>query len=98
MAPVIIHATNTSATSIMVDWDPLPAKFWHGVPRGYKLTYWESEQTDSTRTIVVADQTNYELLELKKFTVYYVKLTAFTSKGTGPWGRAVEVSSDEHGK
>ena len=94
-SPLEVVATNTSSTSIMVDWSP-PA-----IPRGiitsYFITYYvTSAGENSSRTeVIVTDATNGTVDGLMKFTQYSLYVQASTVAGIGDRSETVTVFTDE---
>ena len=87
-APNNVQVTSFEFTSdLLVKWEPLPQQYANGILLGYKI-YYRENQDDSSYTGVYAlghSATNSTLKDLKAGHQYQVAVTAFTSKGEGPW-------------
>lgn len=73
-----------SSTSILLHWGQVPEEFRNGVIRGYKVEY---EEAKPNATVGVMDRqlaTWAIVRELKKFTIYFVRVYAYTTLGDGP--------------
>lgn len=96
LPPTQLTAYNTSSTSLMVTWLPVPDGYVHGILRGYRLLLKIDE--DSFYQNVTTVNRSFELTGLEKFTNYSVKVLAFTRIGDGNISDPVIVSTDEDGK
>ena len=91
-----MSAHNTSSTSLYVAWEPVPEGHVHGILRGYWILYRKNNARNFTRrktTQKQVDQTG-----LHKFTVYDIRVVAFTIKGSGVESKPIFVSTDEDGE
>lgn len=84
----------------MINWGPVPDGQLHGILRGYRVLFKMAANTSSNFTSLTAymPMESLTISSLKKFTVYLVKVLAFTVKGDGPTTRNISVSTDEDGK
>lgn len=97
LAPVNLRAHNTSSTSILVFWEPLPNDHVNGILLGYKVTYKKHGQIHA-RKQNISTMLNFTILSgLDKFTIYDVNVSAFTRVGNGPESN-VTTSTDQDGK
>ena len=87
-APNGVRVTSFEFTSdVLVEWNPLHQQYANGKLLGYIIFYREN-QDDSPygRLFVLGQSSSYlTLKDLKPAHQYQVAVTAFTSKGEGPW-------------
>ena len=82
--PLYITYSSPSSTSILIHWGSVPPQFKNGIIRGFKVEYQE-DQPGATGEVRERRLVNWALLgELKKFTIYSIRVRAFTSIGYGP--------------
>ena len=89
--PENVFATNkTTPTMIPVSWKPIRDPYYvHGVLLGYTVTYRamrnpNKELEEKEKSVKVGPKTTYiELQNLSSFTIYSIKVQAFTRKGNG---------------
>ena len=76
-------------------WGPVPLQFKNGIIRGFKVEYQE-HQPNAKAEIIERRLINWVLLtDLKKFTVYSVRVRAFTTIGIGPeYNSTVRTAQD----
>ncbi|XP_048584451.1 uncharacterized protein LOC5515158 isoform X2 [Nematostella vectensis] len=94
LAPVGLAAQNTSSTSLLIYWGPVPSGHVHGILRGY-IVYYTRVNTSNTNFTAVNTTIHTTLYGLMKYTRYRVTVTAFTIKGEGPLADNITVSTDE---
>ncbi|XP_075525453.1 putative receptor-type tyrosine-protein phosphatase mosPTP-1 isoform X3 [Dermacentor variabilis] len=95
--PTIVHAQNTSSSTIRIQWTAPPRHTIHGEFEGYRITYRPRDKPqEESREIVVRDskQTQYTIRNLDTFTQYLVSLQVFNPAGRGP-AVVVPVMTDE---
>ena len=87
-------ARNTSATSILVEWEGVTVSEKNGLIRGYKVSY---TKDGVTKTINVndGDAKQLEITGLEIYSEYSVKVLAYTSVGDGPGSSVLTVTTDE---
>ena len=74
-----------SSTSIFVQWDQVPLPYQNGVVLYYTVTYRLYYNGLFPQTVVVAaPTTQVTLTGLNQSTLYWISLSASTSKGRGP--------------
>ncbi|XP_028409022.1 protein sidekick-2-like [Dendronephthya gigantea] len=97
VAPPDVLAVNTSSTSLLIEWDPLPQAQTHGILLGYVVFYkrrayrnrpWVLRRTTPTTRAV-------EIVGLRKFTKYNIQVAGFTSKGVGKKSKLFFVPTGE---
>lgn len=97
--PVNITATNTSSTSLLVQWNPVPSQHRNGIIRGYQVTYWKSGDDPAiNQSLITSCSQKVEIRGLKTFTRYGVVVAAFTRKGLGNFSQPIEEITDEDSK
>lgn len=95
--PTIVHAQNTSSSSIRIQWKPPPKHTIHGEFEGYRITYRPRDRPEEESrevTIRGSNQTQYTIRNLETFTQYLVSLQVFSPAGRGP-AVIVPVMTDE---
>ncbi|KAL9953476.1 hypothetical protein ACROYT_G040898 [Oculina patagonica] len=83
--PSNVTFTNVGATEITVHWNPLPEQYVNGRLLGYRVVYAYSRYNISIVNVTDPNATWVTLTELKPRQLYYILVTAFTSKGEGPF-------------
>ena len=73
-----------SSRSILLRWGQVPEESRNGVIRGYKVEYQEAKPNVAARVMDRQLATWAIIHELKKFTIYFVRLSAYTTLGDGP--------------
>lgn len=98
--PQNLRAWNTSSTSLKVAWEKVPSGYVHGILLGYKLFHKEKRATKFITTVVhqQSEKIEIELKGLQKFTIYTIKVLAFTRIGHGASSDEVSVQTDQDGK
>lgn len=89
--PENVFATNkTTPTMIPVSWEPIRDPYYvHGILLGYTVSYRairnpNKELEEEEKNVTVGPKTTYvELQDLSSFTVYSIKVRAFTRRGNG---------------
>ena len=87
-APYGVRVTSFEFTSdLLVEWNPLPQQYANGKLLGYIVYYRENDDESSYKSVftLVHSPTYITLKGLKPAHQYQVAVTAFTSKGEGPW-------------
>ncbi|KAL8622320.1 hypothetical protein ACOMHN_043324 [Nucella lapillus] len=87
----------SSATRIIVRWQPPPPEAQNGIILGYKIRYKTEGSRRGDTVPTDGNRNNYALTGLKKGTEYRVRISALTVNGTGPvtgWLRATTYNSD----
>ena len=96
--PSNIHGHNTSSTSILVQWDDVPAADQNGIILSYTITY-KALPGGSPQTKVVNAPTRQAFLTgLNEYTNYSITVFASTSKGGGNVTAPIIVVTDEDSK
>lgn len=81
----------------MVTWTTVPHGFVHGNLLGYKVFYRRQEDQNIEFSNITTSNLKLELKNLDKYTVYVMKVLAFTSKGNGVMSSNVTKITDEDG-
>lgn len=93
-------ASNTSSTSLQVNWGEVPFLDQHGIVRGYRILIWRTNQSlDILRnvTVLVPSQA-IGFSGLEKYTNYTIQVSALTVKGAGNKSEPIVAITDEDGK
>ena len=96
--PKNFTAFNRSSTIIRSMWRPVPECCQLGVIRGYNVTLTDLSNTSITitNTVPAVPELSTRFINLKKFHMYQLSITAFTSKGSGP-SVSTTASTDQDG-
>lgn len=97
LPPTDIRAYNTSSTSLTVTWNPVPQGYTHGIVLGYLVFYKRQQDLDGNFINASSLVFSADLEGLDKFTVYVVKVLAFTIKGNGVISNETSVKTHEDG-
>ena len=97
-APSNVRGHNTSSTSILVEWDDVPAYDQNGIIMSYNITYQSLTENHSNSTTVDYPVRQVTLLDLKEFVIYSITVFASTKIGDGPASDPVYVKTDEDSK
>ena len=89
---------NSSSTSILVEWNEVPAVEQNGIITGYTITYKSQTQNDNGTVEVNGSVRETELTNLKKFVKYNITVFASTVKGGGPASNPIVVRTDQDSK
>lgn len=79
------------AESIKVTWSPVPFGFVNGLLMGYSIKYRrlitaEKEVLRTVEETAIAKATDHSIrLDVQTYSVYDIKVAAFTQKGMGPY-------------
>ena len=97
-APPNVTARNLSATELLVEWEPLPEKYLHGVLVGYCINI-TSGKTNLTKILnIPPNATNHRIMGLEKYTRYVISIAAINDIGMGVYSDDVTVWTEEDGK
>ena len=93
-------ASNTSSTSLQVNWGEVPFPDQLGIIRGYRVLIWTTNQSsDILRNVTVlvpSQATSFSGLEM--YTNYTIQVSALTVKGAGNKSEPIVVITDEDGE
>ena len=91
-------ARNLSSTELLVEWNPLPAKYIHGILLGYQMKF-TRDKTNVTKVLnILPNITNYHVTGLERYARYVISLAAVNEVGVGVYSDDVIVWTDEDGK
>ena len=76
--PGNVTAWNTSSSSILVQWQPVPAHHVNGLLRGYHVYYQAPGHVNASFVTVGNKTHSHELKDLGKFVQYAVRVAAVT--------------------
>lgn len=107
-APQNVHGEPKSSTEILIHWDAPEKDEWNGNLLGYYVGY--KEASHATAEIEPTPAYNFKTVEvrshfggetllenLNKFTPYNVVVQAYTSQGSGPLSKEIQISTLEDG-
>ena len=84
------------SAEINVQWDPLPQEYVNGRLLGYRIYYYEhSSYLTKTVNTSSPDVNMVTLRGLLSVQRYYIRVAAFTSKGTGPRSYQTYITTGE---
>ena len=86
---------NTSSTTIIVEWDDVPAFDRNGIITSYNIAYHSLTENHSNSTTVNFPGRRATLLGLKEFVNYSITVFASTVIGNGPASDPIIVSTGE---
>lgn len=78
-------------------WNPVPLGYTHGIVLGYLVFYKRQQDVDGNFINTSSLALSADLEGLGKFTVYVVKVLAFTIKGNGVISNETSVKTREDG-
>ena len=94
-----MRGKNTSSTSILVEWDEVPAVEQNGIITGYTITYKSQTENDNGNVPAGPDDREKVLTGLKEFVNYNITVFASTVEGDGPASDPViVVTTDQDSK
>lgn len=104
--PLNVRAEAKSSTEILLTWDPPNKSKWNGHLLGYYVGYQAASdaigptQGFNLKTVEVRSHFGLETLleNLNKFTQYNIFVQAYTSQGSGPPSKEIQVTTLEDGK
>ena len=96
--PGSVQGHNTSSTTILVQWNNVPADAQNGIILRYTVYYMVSTNGSVQSIIVSAPSTQVTLTGLRKHTNYSIWVLASTVKGNGNASVPIIVSTDEDSK
>lgn len=82
----------------MVTWNPVSQGFTHGIVLGYMVLYKKEKHANNTYINITSPVTSVQLTDLDKFTMYVVKVLAFTVKGNGVMTNETRARTHEDGE
>ena len=94
-APVNVRGHNISSTSILVQWDSVPAENRNGIIMSCRVTYKEFPGGNTNSRVANATTTQATLTGLKKYTNYSIAVFASTLKGDGNASEPIIVITGE---
>ena len=95
--PSNIRSHSSSSTSILVAWDEVPQEHRNGKIQGYRVLYSDPNGPEQIQTVDTSTRQT-SLTDLEKFTLYTIKMFAFTTVGDGPGSSVVSVTTYEDGR
>lgn len=98
VTPTTFQGINSSSTSIVLNWDPIPQWQVAGILRNFHITYRSLSNVDNTTyniTLPITDLT-LEITNLQKYTNYSFQIKGAT-KFIGAATEPIIVTTDEDG-
>lgn len=104
--PLNVRGEAKGSTEILLSWEPPNKSDWNGMLLGYYVNYRPvTELTDTTqefnsKTVEIRAHFGLETLleNLYKFTKYNIFVQAYTSQGSGPSSKEIQITTLEDGK
>ena len=97
--PDNVVATAESSTSILVNWEEVPAISQNGIITQYEVMYEPLDTFGGQIATQSMNTTNtFILLNNLEYADYNITVRAYTSEGEGPFSTAVTVRNSEDGK
>ena len=94
-----MRGQNSSSTSILVEWDEVPANQQNGIITGYTITYESQTENQNGDVQVNGSQVREtDLTNLKEYVNYNITVFASTVKGNGPASDPIVVITDQDSK
>ena len=93
--PADVRGNNASSTSILVQWEEVPAADQNGIILSYTVTYKALLNGIELTKNVTAPTTEATLTNLNEYTNYSITVFAWTAKGAGNVSAAIIVITDE---
>ena len=98
-APSNVTGHNTSSTSILVEWDNVPAYDQNGIITSYNITYRSQTEEHNGFAIAGPNDLQKNLTNLREYVDYEITVLASTFKGDGPDSSlAIVVRTDQDSK
>ncbi|XP_060808751.1 neogenin [Amyelois transitella] len=93
--PLNVTAIASGANSILVRWEPPPARSQRGALTGYKLRYRAAARRKPFVLTTPADRRRAELRGLDTATTYQIRVCAMNANGSGPFSEWVTASTQQ---
>ncbi|XP_078352309.1 uncharacterized protein LOC144637005 [Oculina patagonica] len=96
VAPATFYGINSSSTSIVLNWDPIPEEQVAGILRSFYITYRQLDTADNTTYNITIPITNVtvEITNLRKYTNYSLEIKGVT-KFFGAATEPIIITTDE---
>ena len=94
-APTNVRGHNTSSTSILVEWDEVPAADENGFITSYTIAYQSLTQNHNGSVTVDYLYYHIRLTGLKEYVNYSITVFASTVKGDGPISNPIIITTDQ---
>ena len=96
--PFNVQGHSTISTSVLVQWNNVPAAYQNGVILSYTVTYKALPDGSPQTKVVSAPTTQVTLMGLNEYTNYSITVFASTIKGNGNMSEPIVVITDEDSK
>lgn len=104
-APRNVLGHNSSSSSIFLSWEPVSPGFTNGNITGYRISYTQARtrvrraiSKELTKNVLVPNQLNYIINDLKKFTDYEFRVAAKNKRGIGLDSDPILIRTDQGSK
>lgn len=103
MPPLNITATNTSSTTILLTWNPIPLNYSNGPILEYRITFTEVQKSVHKENrylwqrIVDGNKLSAFVTGLKKYTRYCFRMSGINRRGVGLDSMPITATTDEDG-
>lgn len=102
MAPVNITAINSSSTSVLLTWLPIPNEYSNGPILEYRVTFWElgSDNLEKRlwKKVIDGERLSSHVTNLEKFTTYQFRMAGVNHRGVGVDSEPIERKTDQDSK
>lgn len=102
MAPVNITAINSSSTSVLLTWLPIPNEYSNGPILEYRVTFWElgSDNLEKRlwKKVIDGERLSSHVTNLEKFTIYQFRMAGVNHRGVGVDSEPIETKTDQDSK
>ena len=96
-SPLNIRGHPSISASIVVQWNEVPQEHRNGEIQGYRVLFSYPNGPEQVETVDALTRET-SLIDLRKATVYTIKVLAFTSVGDGPARSGISVTTAEDSK
>ena len=97
-APPNVTARNLSSTELLVEWDPLPEIYIHGVLLSYSINLTRDGFNFTKIDDIPPSATSHRITGLEKYARYVISMAAINDVGEGVSSDHLAVWTDEDGK
>jgi len=96
--PANVTAFNTSSTSILITWSEVPQEHQHYAILGYHVIYYRDNDSQINNITILSNASlAFEAKDLRKYTKYFIQVTAYNIYGAGNASKLLEVFTNEDG-
>ncbi|XP_022795623.1 uncharacterized protein LOC111334195 isoform X1 [Stylophora pistillata] len=102
IAPVKITATNSSSTSVLLTWLPIPNEYSNGPILEYRITFWkvgsdnlEKQGAMLWKKVIGGEKLSSHVTNLEKFTKYQFRMAGVNHRGVGVDSAPIGTRTDQ---